>query len=58
MTVLSGPEGNDLTNSLNHKWDVLAYRGKYYYRESLFNGLIKINPNYKIHLVRRFLNDN
>ena len=37
-----------------HKWDILSYRGKLYYRESLYNGLNTINPNYIIHLIRRY----
>lgn len=37
----------------DHKWDILSYRGRLYYRESLYNGLNTINPNYNVSLVRR-----
>jgi len=37
-----------------HKWDILSYRGKLYYRESLYNGLNVINPNYNVHMIRRY----
>ena len=38
----------------DHKWDILSYRGKLYTRESLYNGLNVINPNYNVHMIRRY----
>ena len=38
----------------DHKWDVLCYKGKLYFREVLFNGFNVINPNYKVFLIRRY----
>ena len=36
-----------------NRYDILSYRGKLYYRESLFNGLNTINTNYKIKIIRK-----
>ena len=39
---------------VEHKWDILSYRGKLYYRETLYNGLNMVNPNYNVILIRRY----
>ena len=47
---------------IEHKWDILSYRGKLYYRETLYNELNMVNPKkedleklpYNVILIRRY----